>query len=279
MPRQYAIGVPTAFLINMRQSKAAPTYTPFIMKNSLNYSFFTGSALYAFVRALLMIVDSSKLTDGLLKTLLVKLETVFASFSKGFERDANDPLTSEAAQKDLLRDQYYSGMKGYIRSFLKSPDTAKAAAAEKLVAVVRKYGWKAESYSYDMETTSITKCVEEMTTTYSAEVALLGLSDMWITPLSQAQAAFETIQNQRVENGAVDVPTISMYRTPLRKALATFVETLATFAENSDDATLQGYVAAIDELIGRTMATLKASANRGNESATGAGNAAPAAAQ
>jgi hypothetical protein len=249
------------------------------MQNSLNYSFFTGSELYAFARALLKIVDSSKLTDGLLKTLLVKLETVFASFSKGFERDANDPLTSEAAQKDALRDQYYSGMKGYVRSFLKSPDETKAAAAEKLVAVIRKYGWKAESYSYDTETTAITKCVEEMTTSYSDEVALLGLPDMWLAPLSEAQAAFEAVQSQRVENGAVDVPTISRYRTPLRKALATFIETLDTFAENSDDTTLQGYAAAIDELIGRTMATLKASASRGSESVTSASTAASDAAK
>jgi hypothetical protein len=249
------------------------------MQNNLNYSFFTGSALYAFVRAMLKIVDSSKLTDGLLKTLLVKLETVFGSFSKGFERDANDPLTVEAAEMDALRDQYYGGMKGYIRSFLKSPDTAKAAAAEKLVAVIRKHGWDAESYSYNNETTAITKCVEEMTKTYSSEVTLLGLTDMWLNPLNRAQSAFETIQNQRIENGAVDVPTITMYRTPLRKALAKFIETLATFAENSDDAILKGYAATIDELIGRTMATLKASANRGNESASGAGNAASAAAQ
>jgi hypothetical protein len=232
------------------------------MMNKLNFSYFTGPALYAFVRALLKIVDSSKITEGILNTLLVNLETVFASFSKGFERESNDPLTGDAAEKDALRDQYYSGMKNYIHSFLKSPETAKADAAEKLEAVIRKYGWSAESYSYGKETTAIAKCIEEITTSYADEAGTLNLTDLWLTPLNEAQTAFETIQLERVENGATDVPTITQYRTPLRKALSTLITTLDTFGENSEDVTIQGYASQVDELIGRTMASLKSSANR-----------------
>ena len=228
------------------------------MKNKINFSLFTGSGLYALVRALLKIVDSMKLTDGVLKTLLVKVETIFNSFSKGFERDSNDPQTEDAVRLDATRDQYFGGMKGYIRSFVKSPDASKAAAAKKLVAVIRKYGWTAESYSYDEETTAITKCVEEMTSVYTAEVNELNLLDSWINPLKQTQEAFEMVQNQRIENGAVDVPTVTKFRKPLIVALRKFIETLETFAENTDDASLKGYVAAIDELTGRTMASLKA---------------------
>ena len=232
------------------------------MKNTLNYNYFTGTLLYAFIRSLLKIVDSSKLTDGLLKTLITKVETAFANFSKGLEYDAKDPLSGEAAQKDATRDAYYCGMKNYIKSFLNSPVTAKAETAEKLVAVIRKYGWSAERLNYEDETTAIVKCIDDLTGNYAAEIAELGLQDLWLTPLTEAQEAFETIQNQRIANGATELASMSQYRTPMVKALRTFLGSIETYAENTDDATILAYEAEIDELIGQTMAKLKAASNR-----------------
>ncbi|WP_163713221.1 DUF6261 family protein [Mangrovibacterium lignilyticum] len=232
------------------------------MKNGLNFNYFNGAAFYAFVRALLNIVDSTKLSDGVLHSLAVKLETIYQSFSKGVEYDPKDPLTPVAAAADDKRDQYFNGMKSYISSFLKSPDGSIRAAAEKLEALIRKYGWSAQTYSYDEETTAIAKCIEEMNAYYAAEVALLNLPVMWLTPLTEAQAGFEAIQEQRIQKGAIEVPTVSKYRTPLRLAIIKLVETLETFAEETGDVAMQTYVAEIDELIGETMATLKASKTR-----------------
>jgi hypothetical protein len=238
------------------------------MKNKLNFSYFTGNSLFAFVRALLKIIDSSKFPDGLLKALLVKVESIYAYFSKGVEYDSKDPLTISAIEKDTLRDKYYNGMKNFIKSFLNSPDQQKALAAEKLVAVIKKYGWDAARYSFDKETTAITKCIEDMITNHPREVTALALMESWITPLTEAQEAFEMVQLQRVENGATDVPTVSQYRTPLRKAVRILIETLDTTASNSNDETIKGYAEQVDELIGRTMATLKSSASRSDNDDT-----------
>ena len=232
------------------------------MKNKINFRYFSGAELYAFVRALLKIVDSIKLVEGIPHSLAVKLEAVFQNFSKGLEYSATDPLTKQAVEKDELRDQCYSGMKNYIRSFLRNTNPGMRSAAQSLEAVIRKYGWSAETYSYDEETTAISKCVEEIGSMYATEATMLNLTDLWLNPLIEAQTDFDAIQKQRIQNGAVDVPTMTRYRVPLRKAVRKLVETLDTFAENSADETIQGYVNEIDELIGRTMATLKAVGNR-----------------
>jgi hypothetical protein len=232
------------------------------MKNKLNFNYINGAALYAFVRALLKIIDSTKLSEGILHTLVLKLETIYARFSEGVEYDAKDPLTPEAEEADGKRDQYYNGMKQYVHAFLKNPVEDIRTAAEKIEAVIRKYGWEAEKYSYDQETTAIAKCAEEIANQYADEAALLNLSVMWLAPLNDAQAVFESIQEQRIQNGAIEVPTMTKYRTPLRQAINELVSTLAIYAENSDDDAIKTYVAEIDELIGQTMARLRAAESR-----------------
>lgn len=234
------------------------------MKNSLNYSYFTGALLFAFVRSLLKIVDSTKLSDGLLKTLLSKVETVFADFSKGLERESGDPLSAEAAEKDAARDACFSGMKNYIKSFTNNPAKSKSEAAEKLTLLIRKYGWGAERMSYNEETTAISKCIEKMNGNYAAEVAELGLQELWLNPLIEAQEAFDAIQNQRVANGATEMASMSQYRGPLVKALRTFLESLETFADNTNEEAIKTYAAEIDELIGQTMSRIKAANSRGS---------------
>lgn len=234
------------------------------MKNQLNFSFFSGAELYAFVRALLKIVDSTKLSTGVLHSLAVKLETIYQSFSKGVEYDPKDPLRPKAVAADDKRDEYFNGMKTYIHSFLNSPDEATRNAGQVLEGVIRKYGWSAQKYSYDEETTAIAKCVEEMNAYYAAELALLNLPAMWLTPLAEAQAAFEAVQEERIQNGALELPTVSKFRRPLRLAITKLVETLEIFAEETDEAALKTYAAEVDELIGETMATLRAAKSREN---------------
>ena len=232
------------------------------MKNQLNFSYFNGATLFAFVRTLLKIVDSTKLTQDVLHSLAVKLESVYQLFSRGVEYDPKDPMTTKALVADEKRDQYYTGMKTYIHAFLKNPDATVRRAGETLEAVIRKYGWSAEQYSYDAETTAVSKCIEEINGYYATEAALLNLPAMWLTALTDAQAEFEAIQEQRIQTGTLEVPTVSKYRTPLRRAIVRLVETLETFAEETSDADLNSYVAQIDTLIGQTMATLKAIESR-----------------
>lgn len=101
-----------------------------------------------------------------------------------------------------------------------------------------------------------------MSGSYTAEVAELGLQELWLTPLTQAQEAFEAVQNQRITNGAAEVASMTKFRPALVNALRTFVQSLEVYADYTRDKDISTYAAEVDELIGQTMPRLKAAINR-----------------
>jgi hypothetical protein len=243
------------------------------MKNKLNYNLMSGSELHAFVRNLYALYTVEKTTDPLLSRLVGKVDILLSDFLKGFEYDAKDPLTVETVEKDLLRDKYWNGFKNYVKSFVQHPDASKAAAAVKIESAIKRYGWTANRFSLDEESTAILGLLNELGEKFAAEVAALQVQDIWLTPLAQAQDAFDAVQTRRVENGAVYMPSQKQFRKPLIEAVNRLIGTTETVAEDSNDAVLKKLVQEVDELIGRTMVTHKATATRGqNDQAPSGGN-------
>jgi hypothetical protein len=247
------------------------------MKNKVNYQLLSGGQLHAYATNLIALYTPEKTTEPLLQRLIAKATTTAADFLKGFEYDAKDPLTVETADTDLLRDKYWNGFKNYIKSYASHPDKAKATAATKIEAVIKRYGWSANRFSYDEESTAIVGLLSELGEKFAAEVALLEVQTMWLTPLAQTQKAFESLITRRVQNGAVEMPSQRQYRKPLIEALNRLIRTTETLADDSQDAPLLQLLEEIDELNERTMQAHKAEAtrNKNNQTKQGTNGSAP----
>lgn len=241
------------------------------MKNKVNYQLLSGGQLHAYATNLIALYTPDKTTEPLMLRLVAKATTTAASFLKGFEYDAKDPLTVKTVDTDLLRDKFWNGFKNYIKSFVNHPDTAKATAAAKIEAVIKRYGWSANRFGYDEESTAIVGLLSELGDKFAAEVALLEVQTMWLTPLAQTQKAFEALITQRVQNGAVEMPSQRQYRKPLIEALNRLIRTTETLADDSQDAPLLQLLEEIDGLNERTMQAHKAEATRNQNNQTNEG--------
>ena len=83
-------------------------------------------------------------------------------------------LTKRIAEADHQRDQMFMGYRAAVNAFLRSPDTAMAAASERLWAHLTDYrintGWQ-----FDRETAAIANLLKDCETKYAADVDKLGV--------------------------------------------------------------------------------------------------------
>lgn len=239
------------------------------MKNRLNFSLLNGSALYTFGRSFIDLFDLTNMPDGSLKILLNRLVNFLGYFGKGFERENADPNTKIIDQMDALRDQFYNGLKYFVKSFTYSDVDEVSEAAIRIMDVIRRYGFNANNMGYNDQTTATTSFVSEINEKYLSDITLLNATN-WFNKLSTAEAQFEESVKNRITEGAVEVPSITRYRPDVVKTLRNVFHCIDSDYEASHDETLKIYIDQIDELISLTMASAKAAATRrANQKAEG----------
>lgn len=231
------------------------------MKEVMNYRLLQGTDLDGFMRKLLPILVPDDLPQGSIRLLLSQLTASYAQFSQGFQRNATDPFTKLVDDKDLGRDKRWSSLKNYIKSYITSDVDAEVVAADRLLAVIRKYGWTAERFSYTEESTAIVGLVAELNDKFQPEMTLLNASSH-VSKLDLAQKAFEEAQNQQVEGNSIEEPTLTAFRKPMIDLLKMMFQSIDTELKMAPTDALKAISAKIDVLIVDAMAIARARITR-----------------
>jgi hypothetical protein len=148
------------------------------------------------------------------KDLVDKFETVGLDFNTLFqayllvyvqEDEAlqlirKSATTEQLEAADTERDELFGGFVDAVKSSLRHYDNALRLAAKRFKIALDQYG-NISRKSYDEETADLSKLVKEAQTTYSPDIATLGLAD-WILHLNAKNLAFETLMKTRYSEEA-----------------------------------------------------------------------------
>jgi hypothetical protein len=122
-----------------------------------------------------------------------KFYNVEASIVDGLKGNA---LTQDLAEQDRRRDRCLVGMNSAISAGLHHFDQSVEKAAALLKLRFKSFNGEMEKKSYEEEAAAIRILLNDLQTTYAAEVSKLGIGE-WVTELLSAQDAFDAIYIER----------------------------------------------------------------------------------
>ena len=121
-----------------------------------------------------LVLETTILTNPIAKDAADKLGKALEEEDRCYVISQKSLLTKRIAEADHQRDQMFMGYRAAVNAFLRSPDTAMAAASERLWAHLTDYristGWQ-----FDRETAAIANLLKDCETKYAADVDKLGV--------------------------------------------------------------------------------------------------------
>lgn len=234
------------------------------MLDALNYSLIESNQLLTFGKSVTSLFDGfdAAADTYALAPFVSRAANAYNGYSKAYERELRNPFTGEIAQGDAVRDSALLGFRSFVVANIHSNVAAESAAAERIVSVITKHGWRAAHFGYKAETAAITKIINEINSLHMADIKLLG-AEKWFNRLADSQAAFEAIQKRSDTREPSGLPTLSDTRPQLVTALRRLLWMIDNhYTENATDSRLAGYVSALNEIIGNTMSLARANQTR-----------------
>ena len=231
------------------------------MINSLNFSLFPSDELFTFAKGALTIVEPQKEQTPALAPFIDKATTSLTNYQSALEREKKNPFTLLLAEKDGIRDAAFMAFRTLAEAASYRAKPGWNAAASKLLEIIRRQGWSAASLGYKAETAAITNIISEVKTKCAAELTLIKASE-WLEELETAQQAFDTATHQSVTNTPTGEPTIWEIRPQLTNALKALFSMISLLQSATPTPELAATETAINELIVRSLSTVKAADTR-----------------
>jgi len=161
------------------------------LRNEEHFQFFTS------LRDLVLVFTALALKiEALFALLLTALTNELAALDVVRKNSISDDLV----EADDARDSVYRGMCDGVKSALNHFNAGIRAAAERLQVVLDTYGNLAIK-PYDAETGGLNSLINDFTTMYAADVAIVGLSE-WVAELAAKNKAFDDLKNNRYSDEA-----------------------------------------------------------------------------
>ena len=231
------------------------------MINSFNFSLFPSDELFTFTKRTLTIVEPNlEHTPGLVP-FFAKTSQTFALYQSALEREKKNPFTLLLSGKDGKRDTRFLGFRTYVEAASYRDIPEWNAAAEKILEVIRRHGWTAYGFGYKAETAAITNIISEIRNKFAEELALIGATD-WLNELDEAQIDFDAATHQSVIEAPTGEPTIWEARPILTNSLRSLFSMISLQNSGTPSEELTILEAALNELIVRSLATVKAANTR-----------------
>lgn len=134
--------------------------------------------------------------------LAMKLGGLFSNFQLLLDNEAialdkvlKSTLTKQMEIADNLRDETFRGFSDAVKSAHNHFRIEVRQAAERLQVLLDRYGNLAAK-SDEGETGSLIALINDLNTTYAADVAIVGLNE-WVTELNANNLAFDNLKNNR----------------------------------------------------------------------------------
>jgi hypothetical protein len=213
------------------------------------------------VKYLLALVERFNTADSPLKAFIDACQSTYDAFVQALEGDEKNPYTLVLVEDDNLRDNMFLGFRTYVKAFIYHPDEAMAAAARKLMEVIRLYGYSAQRMGYKAETAAFNLLITDMVANYAAEITLLG-ADAWFTLLQQSQDKFESTQQAAINAGSEVNLNIAETRPPLVQSVRNLLSMLSLQVTVLNNQEMNSLILELNENINTTMSTARARATR-----------------
>ncbi len=232
------------------------------MMQSTNFSLFPSEELYSFTKKSLILIDEKKSTIPAVVPFLSNAQTRLEDFKSALDREAKNPLVKIRSFKAINQIDAFKAFRKQVESGATRKKEGVPQAANVLIELIRKYGWALHQLGQKARYTQLEGLITELKTKYSAEVALIGATEL-VDELEQAQAEFLEADTNvvRSENNSSD-PTVSDTRQPLIETTRQLFQIISLQEVAAPSASVTALIASLNELITTSLATVKASDTR-----------------
>jgi hypothetical protein len=163
---------------------------------------------------------------------------------------------------DLKRDHTFRGFSGSVKALANHFDQGKQEAVRQLQIVLKHYG-VVNSLPHDEETAAIHNLLQDLKTTYSPQIALLGLGE-WVEELEKDNNAFQVLVADR---NTEEATRCSLRMIEVRKETDALyrqiIERLEALIVINGEATYTPFVNELNNLIKHNNNTLASRQGRG----------------
>ncbi|MDR2680799.1 MAG: DUF6261 family protein [Tannerella sp.] len=135
-----------------------------------------------------------------IEALFATFLSLYAGADEAIELIRKSATTEQLAEADHARDIVFRGFADAVKAGLNHFDPIRREAARRLKIVFDHYGNIARK-SYDEETASIYNFIQEIRTSYAAEIQTLEVYD-WVNILEADNKTFDALKQTRYTEGA-----------------------------------------------------------------------------
>ncbi len=210
------------------------------MQKILFYSsIFTPEETNTMGKQLITLVESSKSTD---ENLLIAKDVITSGNDKltgVLKASLVNPFTKPLGQADDWRDSIFLGGRNMVEAYTHWVfDVAKKEAAERLMEVFTRHGWKLHKFNYQNQSSATNSLIIELKKPeLQADLATLGLI-AWYDELIKSQQSFESIFNLKAgaKNSKESVEKKDA-QIPVNEAidgLITYLNSIMMFNKNNE---------------------------------------------
>ena len=125
---------------------------------------------------------------------------LYANEAEALDVIRKSSLTENIADADHYRDSLYSGLRDTVKGAANHFNAVIKEAAARVQVALDHYG-NINTKPYDEQTAAINNLVDELKTTYAADVAALNIGD-WVVELQTANNSFEMLMQERYSQDA-----------------------------------------------------------------------------
>lgn len=231
------------------------------MIETVNFALLPSDELFTFTKRALPIVEAKKEQIYGLEPFYAKTSQAFALYQSALERETKSPFTLLLARKDAVRDPAFMAFRTYVEAASYRATPGWADAANKILEVVRRHGWSAVALGYKAETAVLTNIVSEIRNKCVDEINLIGATE-WLNELDAAQQDFDAVAHQSITEAPVGEPTIAGIRPALTNSLKSLFSMISLLQSTTPTDELAALETALNELIVRSLSTVKAADTR-----------------
>lgn len=228
----------------------------------LNFTLFSSKELFTFGKNALALAEAKNSSIPALQPFLTNAKTRLSAFQSALERESKNPAVQLQSEKDKIRIDAFMAFRNFIESGTTRRKEGVSAASTDIVGVIRKHSWTVQLLGQKARTAVINNIVSEIKTKHAAQLATTGAAEL-LDELEQAQHDYETTAKQVVETASENnEPTVSETRPELIAALKSLFQIISLQEISAPSADVTALIAALNEHITASLATVKASDTR-----------------
>jgi hypothetical protein len=233
---------------------------------TVNLALFPSDELFTLAKGIISLSVEKKTQLPVIIPFLDNVIQKCNNFQSALERESKNPFIKLQSEKnDALSDSFLSFRKQCESGQTRRKEGWKPAA-EILLAVIRKHGWSAHNMGYKAKTAAIITITSEIRAKHMTELAKIQATE-WLEELEAAKADFATAAMQVVEAASANHEyVVADTRPELIAALKALFQTISLQQIAAPSVDLDALTDQLNELIGTSLATVKASNTRAENS-------------